>query len=86
MSEDSVEVPKQGDRAYHLRHYEGQLWGQTRRGNRHSGSQGDSREVWRREREAAWFLKNRTYVDDFTGGAKDTEAAKQVSQDMEDIL
>jgi hypothetical protein len=36
--------------------------------------------------KAAWFLKNRTYVDDVTGGAKDTEAAKQVSQDMEDIL
>jgi hypothetical protein len=35
---------------------------------------------------AAWFLKNRTYVDDATGGASSMEAAKQVSQDMEDIL
>ncbi len=35
---------------------------------------------------AAWFLKNRTYVDDATGGASSTEAAKQVSQDKEDIL
>jgi hypothetical protein len=35
---------------------------------------------------AAWFLKNRTYVDDATGGANSTEAARRVSQDMEDIL
>jgi hypothetical protein len=35
---------------------------------------------------AAWFLKNRTYVDDATGGASSTEKARQVSQDMEDIL
>jgi hypothetical protein len=35
---------------------------------------------------AAWFLKNRTYVDDATGGAATAEAARQVSQDMEDIL
>ncbi len=35
---------------------------------------------------AAWFLKNRTYVDDATGGASSTEEARQVSQDMEDIL
>ncbi len=35
---------------------------------------------------AAWFPKNRTYVDDASGGASSTEAAKQVSQDMEDIL
>jgi hypothetical protein len=36
--------------------------------------------------KAAWFLNNRTYVDDATGGAEDVEAAKQVSQDMEDIM
>jgi hypothetical protein len=36
--------------------------------------------------KAAWFLKNRTYVDDATGGASSMEAAKEVSQDMEDIL
>ncbi len=35
---------------------------------------------------AVWFLKNRTYVDDATGGASSVEAARQVSQDMEDIL
>jgi hypothetical protein len=35
---------------------------------------------------AAWFLKNRTYVDDATGGACSMEEAKKVSQDMEDIL
>ncbi len=35
---------------------------------------------------AAWFLKNRTYMDDATGGASSAEAARQVSQDMEDIL
>jgi hypothetical protein len=35
---------------------------------------------------AAWFLKNRTYVDDATGEESSMEAAKQVSQDMEDIL
>ncbi len=35
---------------------------------------------------AAWFLKNRMYVDDATGGASSMEAAKQVSQEMEDIL
>ncbi len=28
---------------------------------------------------AAWFLKNRTYVDDATGGASSAEAARQVS-------
>ncbi len=33
-----------------------------------------------------WFLKNCTYVDDATRGAEDTEVAKQISQDMEDIL
>ncbi len=37
-------------------------------------------------KKAAWFLKNRTYVDDATRGASTLEAAKQVSQDMEDIL
>ncbi len=36
--------------------------------------------------EAAWFLKKRTYVDDATGGAGNLEVAKQLSQDMEDIL
>jgi hypothetical protein len=35
---------------------------------------------------AAWFLKNRTYVDDTTGGASSAGRARQVSQDMEDIL
>ncbi len=35
---------------------------------------------------AAWFLKNRTYVDDATGGGSSAEAARRVSQDMEDIL
>ncbi len=35
---------------------------------------------------AAWFLKNRTYMDDATGVANRVAAAKQVSQDMEDIL
>jgi hypothetical protein len=35
---------------------------------------------------AAWFLKNRTYVDDATGGACSMEEAKKVSQDTEDIL
>jgi hypothetical protein len=35
---------------------------------------------------AAWFLKNRTYMDDATGGANSAEAARRVSQDMEDIL
>jgi hypothetical protein len=36
--------------------------------------------------KAAWFSKNPTYVDDATGGAENMEAAKQVSQDKEDIL
>jgi hypothetical protein len=36
--------------------------------------------------EAAWFLKNQTYVDGATRGASSVEVAKQVSQDMEDIL
>ncbi len=36
--------------------------------------------------KAAWFLKNRTYVYDATGGASTLKAAKQSSQDMEDIL
>ncbi len=31
---------------------------------------------------AAWFLRNRTYVDDATGGASSMEAARRVSQDM----
>ncbi len=35
---------------------------------------------------AAWFLKNRTYVDDATGGGSSMEEDKKVSQDMEDIL
>jgi hypothetical protein len=35
---------------------------------------------------AAWFIRNRTYVDDATGGASSTEAARRLSQDMEDIL
>jgi hypothetical protein len=35
---------------------------------------------------AAWFLKNRTYVEDATRGASSMEEAKKVSQDMEDIL
>jgi hypothetical protein len=36
--------------------------------------------------KAAWFLKNRTYVDDATGGVENAATARQVSQDMEDIL
>jgi hypothetical protein len=32
------------------------------------------------------FLKNRTYVDDATGGADTLGAARQVSLDIEDIL
>jgi hypothetical protein len=36
--------------------------------------------------KATWFLKNRTNVDNATGGANSLEAAKQVLQDMEDIL
>jgi hypothetical protein len=36
--------------------------------------------------KAAWFLKNQTYVENATGGASTLKAAKQVSQDMEDIL
>ncbi len=36
--------------------------------------------------KAAWFLKNQTYVDDATGGASTLKAARQVSQDMKDIL
>jgi hypothetical protein len=36
--------------------------------------------------KAAWFLKNRTYVEDATGGDDNMAVAKQVSQDMEDIL
>jgi hypothetical protein len=36
--------------------------------------------------KAAWLLKNRTYVDDATGGASTLGAARQVSQDMEDNL
>jgi hypothetical protein len=36
--------------------------------------------------EAAWFLNNRTYVDDATEGANTLGAVRQVSQDMEDIL
>ncbi len=35
--------------------------------------------------EAAWFLKNKTYVDDATGGAHDKENAQCISQDMESI-
>jgi hypothetical protein len=35
---------------------------------------------------AAWFLKNRMYVDDANGGASSMKEAKQVSQDMGDIL
>jgi hypothetical protein len=36
--------------------------------------------------KAAWFLKNRTYADDATGGTSTLIAARQVLQDMEDIL
>jgi hypothetical protein len=36
--------------------------------------------------EAAWFLTNRTYVDNATGGAHDKENAKCISQDMESII
>jgi hypothetical protein len=42
---------------------------------------------FRKGREkAAWFLKNHTFMDDATGGAEDTATARQVTQDMEDIL
>jgi hypothetical protein len=36
--------------------------------------------------KAAWFLKNWTYVDDATRGTSTLAAARQVLQDMEDIL
>jgi hypothetical protein len=38
------------------------------------------------KKKAAWFLKNRTYVDDAQGGADIHEEARQVSTDMKDIL
>jgi hypothetical protein len=37
------------------------------------------------KKKAAWFLKNRTYVDDATGRADSQEESRQVSVDMEDI-
>ncbi len=36
--------------------------------------------------KVAWFLKDRTYVNDATGGTSTLATAKQVLQDMEDIL
>jgi hypothetical protein len=36
--------------------------------------------------EATWFLRNRTCMDDATGGACDKERTLKVSQDMEDII
>ncbi len=36
--------------------------------------------------EATWFLKNKRYVDDATGGAHNKEAALTVSLDMGDII
>jgi hypothetical protein len=33
--------------------------------------------------KAAWFLKNRTYVDDATGGAHYKENAVRIYEDME---
>ncbi len=34
-------------------------------------------------REAAWFLKNRTYVDDATAGADSMERLRALSEEME---
>jgi hypothetical protein len=34
--------------------------------------------------EAAWFLKNRMYMDDTTGRAHDGDNAMRISQDMTD--
>jgi hypothetical protein len=36
--------------------------------------------------EAAWFLKNQTYVDDTTGGVHDKENAIRVPADMNSII
>ncbi len=49
------------------------------------GNTGDSWETQQKEKEAAWFLKNRTYKDNATEGAYSKEVA-QISQDMEDII
>jgi hypothetical protein len=34
----------------------------------------------------AWFLRNRTYVDDAAEGVHDKEAAMKISQGMEVII
>jgi hypothetical protein len=36
--------------------------------------------------EAAWFLKNRKYVDDAPGGAYDNENVQRILQEMESII
>ncbi len=36
--------------------------------------------------QAAWFLKNRTYVDDNVSGANSLEELEKVSQELEQIV
>jgi hypothetical protein len=36
--------------------------------------------------ESAWFMKNRSYVDDAMGGTNNKEGAKKISRDMEDMI
>jgi len=40
----------------------------------------------RGKEEAAWFLKNRTYVDDCTAGSNSLTGLKKISKDLEDIV
>jgi hypothetical protein len=47
---------------------------------------GDGVQIWRRERKGCVVSQEPDVLDDATGGASTLGAAKQVSQDMEDIL
>ncbi len=76
-----MEVRGRGGGAHHLRYHKSQLPRQTGGVHNYSGSQGDSGKVWRRERKSRMVSEEShlLYVGDATGGAKDVEAAKQVS-------
>ena len=46
----------------------------------------ETAEMFGRDSEAAWFLKNRTYVDDCVAGSNSVPGLMQISKELEEIV
>jgi hypothetical protein len=66
--------------------HQSQLPGQASWVHNYISSARNSWKVQQGKEEVAWFLRNRTYVDDAAEGVHDKEAAMKISQGMEVII